>query len=86
MAKQHGTSIEVGTNGRFVIPIGIRRLLGINDNDTLGITIDESNRTITLQKNTAHCCLCHSTENLKILNPNQYMCEACIKQVKNKDL
>lgn len=53
--------------GRVVMPIETRRMLGINDGDSVEYYFDDEHETIMVKKSVGHACLfCSSGEQLNI--------------------
>ena len=60
--KSTGIVRKVDELGRVVIPVELRRMLGINIKDGLEIFVDREN--IILRKYEPACIFCHSAENI----------------------
>lgn len=82
MVKSTGSIREVDQLGRVVLPIEVRRLMGIEQRDGLEIFVDEDSRRIILEKASKMCMKCQSTENLKEIKPGLYLCDGCIHGLK----
>ena len=82
MVKPTGIIRKVDELGRVVLPIGIRRAFDIDEKDSLEILVDRDNGRIILKKATKMCLKCGATEDLKELKPGCYLCDACIKELK----
>ncbi|WP_195985956.1 AbrB/MazE/SpoVT family DNA-binding domain-containing protein [Clostridium sp. D33t1_170424_F3] len=73
---------KVDELGRILLPVEIRTALGISEKDRFIISVDKENRQIILQKADYVCLKCGSTELLKEITPDFYLCETCIKELK----
>ena len=73
--KSTGIVRKVDELGRIVLPIELRRTLGIDIKDGLEIFTEED--TIILRKYEPMCILCGSSEELKCIN-NKRVCSKCI--------
>lgn len=80
--KKMGTSRKIDELGRIVLPIDIRRALGLEQGDAVDIFADKENQTITLKKTRPACCGCGNGEKLHRLPNGQYLCAACLEQIK----
>lgn len=67
--------------GRIVIPIEIRKSLGIKEKDPLEISIDHD--YILLQKKENTCIFCNTTHHLEEFN-FKYICTDCKKALKEE--
>lgn len=65
--------------GRIVIPMELRRTLGINVKDPLSITVE--GERIILQKHRDSCVVCGSTEEIVRVN-DRAICASCVGAVK----
>lgn len=67
--------------GRIVIPMELRKTLGIKDGDPLEIFVD-GDRVILRKYEPEHrCCICGSSD-IKIVGiKNKMICRACTKQI-----
>lgn len=79
--KSTGIVRRVDELGRIVLPVELRRTLGIDDKDSLEIYVD--NDSIVLKKYAPACIFCNSADAI-----TQYMgrniCGECLKKLKNK--
>ena len=73
--KSTGIIRKVDELGRVVIPIELRRTLGISEKDGLEIYVDEDR--IILRKLETACIFCGSTENV-VEFKEKMICQACI--------
>ncbi len=76
--KSTGIVRKVDELGRVVIPIELRRTLGIDEKDSLEIYVD--GEKIILRKYEPACIFCGNADN--VLNyRGKNICEACLKQL-----
>jgi len=74
-----GITRKVDELGRIVLPIEIRRSLGIEERDALEIYLE--NDAIMLKKWHPNCVFCGSTEEV-ITYKEKYVCKNCLKSIK----
>ena len=79
--KSTGIVRKVDELGRIVLPIELRRTLGINIKD--GLEIFTEDHTIVLRKYEPMCILCGGSEDLQSIN-NKRICSKCITYAFNK--
>lgn len=77
MMKSTGVVRKVDDLGRIVLPIELRRTLGIEEKDALEIYVDHEK--IILKKYQPGCTLCGSMENLNQDN-DKFVCLECISR------
>lgn len=82
MVKSTGITRKVDELGRVVLPIEIRKLLGIVEKDSVDILVDEEAEYIILRKANKYCLKCQTTDNLKEVKPGCYLCDSCIDSLK----
>lgn len=68
--------------GRIVIPIDIRRKLGVNNGESLEIALQ--NDTVILKKHHETCIFCFESENL-VNFEGKLVCEKCLEKLKKLD-
>jgi AbrB family transcriptional regulator, transcriptional pleiotropic regulator of transition state genes len=80
----HDTGIvrRVDDLGRIVIPMELRRTLGIHVKDPMAIYV-EGDRII-LQKHHDSCAICGETENDMVDVHERPVCEECVDTIRNK--
>ena len=78
MLKSTGIVRKVDELGRVVIPIELRRTLGIEVKDALEIYVD--GEKIILKKYEPACIFCGNADNVKHFN-SRIVCRECIKQM-----
>lgn len=76
--KSTGIVRKVDELGRVVIPIELRRTLGIEVKDALEIYVD--GEKIVLKKYEPACIFCGSADNVKQFN-GRIVCRNCIKKM-----
>lgn len=81
MLKSTGIVRKVDELGRVVIPIELRRTLGIGEKDALEIYVD--GEKIILKKYEPACIFCGNAENVIHYN-DKIVCSECINNLKNK--
>ncbi|PKM79232.1 MAG: AbrB family transcriptional regulator [Firmicutes bacterium HGW-Firmicutes-13] len=81
MIKSTGIVRKVDELGRVVIPIELRRTLGIEEKDALEIYVDAEK--IILKKYEPACIFCGNADNVMHYK-KKIVCEECIKQMKNE--
>ncbi|WP_336766120.1 AbrB/MazE/SpoVT family DNA-binding domain-containing protein [Paenibacillus sp. USHLN196] len=83
-SKNTGMVRKLDALGRIVLPIELRRTLGIELRDPLEYFVDDSNERLTLRKyRTAECMFCSSTEGLAYFK-DYFICSSCINRVPGK--
>ena len=78
MLKSTGIVRKVDELGRVVIPIELRRTLGIDVKDSLEIYVD--NERIILKKYEPACIFCGNADQVKHYK-GRIVCEDCIKEM-----
>jgi transcriptional pleiotropic regulator of transition state genes len=66
--------------GRIVLPIDIRRLLNLQDRDSIEIYV--SSDGIVLRKYQPTCVFCGETEKVKLVH-DKLVCKHCIRDLKS---
>ncbi len=77
--KATGIVRPVDPLGRIVIPIELRRNLGINTDDSLEVFVDGP--YIMLKKYEPSCIFCGGSDNIVEIN-GKTVCENCIEEIK----
>lgn len=77
--KATGITRKIDELGRIVLPIELRRGLGISEKDSLEIYVEDDK--IILKKYKQACVFCNNDENLVDFN-GKYVCADCIAQLK----
>ena len=72
--KNTGIVRKVDELGRIVLPIELRRTLGIEERDALEIYVSDG--TIVMKKHTQNCIFCGSNEELDEFMGKQ-VCKSC---------
>lgn len=77
--KSTGIVRPVDPVGRIVLPMGLRRALGVTGNTPLEICVDED--SIVLRKYEPTCVFCGEAEDLQIFNGKK-VCAHCVGKLK----
>ncbi|MDR1815259.1 MAG: AbrB/MazE/SpoVT family DNA-binding domain-containing protein [Clostridiales Family XIII bacterium] len=77
--KATGIVRKVDELGRIVLPMELRRTLGINKEDPIEIYVDEDN--IILRKYEPACIFCGSTADMRNIH-GKNICGACLAEMK----
>ena len=77
--KSTGIVRKVDELGRIVLPIELRRTLGIEEKDALEIYVDSD--TIMLKKYEPACIFCGNAKDIFVYK-NKNICPQCIKELK----
>lgn len=80
--KATGIVRKVDELGRIVLPIELRRTLGIEERDALGIYLDGN--SIVLKKYEPSCVFCGETNHLSPFR-GKVICDACVLGIRNYD-
>jgi len=78
--KDTGIVRRIDDLGRIVIPMELRRTLGIHVKDPISILVDGDR--IILQKHQAICAICGSAEDVTSVK-NRPICADCVHAVKS---
>ena len=76
--KATGIVRKIDDLGRIVLPIELRRTLGISDRDSLEIFVDHN--SIVLRKYEPTCVFCGSAENVTNYKEKN-VCEECLREL-----
>jgi len=79
--KSTGIVRKVDELGRVVIPIELRRTLGIEEKDSLEIYVD--NEKIILKKYEPACIFCHSADDM-VNYKSKNICRECLAIMNNQ--
>jgi transcriptional pleiotropic regulator of transition state genes len=82
MMKSTGIVRKVDELGRIVLPIELRRTLGISEKDPLEIYV-EGNQII-LKKYESACIFCNSTKNIAHFKTKN-LCAECLRQLSRSE-
>lgn len=80
--KSTGIVRRVDELGRIVLPIEIRRTLGINQKDSLEIYVD--GESIIIRKNSLTCIFCDEAEEISSFK-GKIICLNCIREIADKE-
>ena len=78
--KATGKTRPVDPLGRVVIPVELRRSLGIKTDDLMEVFVE--GEYIMLKKNEVKCIFCGSSEDVVSLH-DKTVCKKCIEEMKN---
>lgn len=81
--KTSGIIRKVDELGRVVLPIELRRTLGIEERDCLEISLEDDR--IILRKLESSCIFCGSETDL-LEHRGKYICAECLKEVNDQDI
>ncbi len=76
--KSTGIVRKIDELGRIVLPIELRRTMGISDKDALEIYVDEE--SIILKKYTPACIFCNSANDITVYK-GKNVCRECAKEL-----
>ncbi len=79
--KSTGVVRKIDEMGRIVIPMEIRKTLGIHDGDSLEIFVDGDN--IVFRKYQPSCVFCGSCDNIEFYLGKR-VCAECIEKIKDQ--
>ena len=79
--KSTGMVRTVDHLGRIVLPIEIRKVMGINEKDAIEIFTDSDK--IILQKYQPACVFCNEVEDI-VYFCDKRICKSCIEKLKNQ--
>lgn len=77
--KSTGIVRKIDPLGRVVLPIELRRTLGISERDPLEIYIDQD--TVILKKYEPACIFCNSADDVKVYKEKN-ICAACMEEMR----
>ncbi len=79
--KSTGVVRKIDELGRIVIPIELRRTMGIDDRDALEILTDGDK--IILQKYLPGCIFCGNAEGVQYYK-GKHICDSCFEEMQKK--
>ena len=79
--KSTGVVRKIDELGRFVLPIELRKNLGINNRDAVEIFVEDDK--IILKKYEPSCIFCGNADNVERLN-GKLICKDCIQRIKDR--
>lgn len=82
MAKSTGIARQIDNLGRIVLPMELRRALGINVRDPLDISV-EGDRII-IRRHYASCVFCGTTQNVGLFKEKP-VCRDCFDKLRRGD-
>ncbi|MBB3127072.1 transcriptional pleiotropic regulator of transition state genes [Paenibacillus rhizosphaerae] len=71
--------------GRIVIPMELRRVMGINEGDPLEIFVDDEKNQLMLRQYNTGCLFCESMESLSYFR-GRYVCQSCKREMELETL
>ena len=80
--KSTGIVRKIDELGRVVLPIELRRNLGIAEKDPIEIYVDED--TIILKKYAPSCVFCNSPKDV-VNYKGKNVCEKCIQELRGRE-
>lgn len=80
--KSTGIVRKIDELGRVVLPIELRRNLGIAEKDPIEIYVDED--TIILKKYAPSCVFCNSSKDV-VNYKGKNVCEKCIQELRGTE-
>ncbi|MBB3127070.1 transcriptional pleiotropic regulator of transition state genes [Paenibacillus rhizosphaerae] len=81
MMKNIGMVRQVDELGRIVIPIELRRVLGVDEKDAVEFFIDEEAKYLMFRKLVSGCLFCGSIEALSYFK-GQLICSSCMRDIR----
>jgi len=82
--KNIGMVRQVDELGRIVIPIELRRVLGVDEKDAVEFFIDEEAKYLMFRKLVSGCLFCGSIEALSYFK-GQLICSSCIRDIRGPE-
>ena len=73
---------KLSTEGRFLLPLPIRKKMNLKNGDDLLIDFDEENLQIVIKKDLPHCICCGSGSDIFAVD-GIVICKQCINKLKN---
>ena len=81
--KSTGLPRRIDHLGRIVVPVELRRLLGIEEGDYVEFSVDEGR--IVLEKLEERCTFCGSPSELRMFR-SKLVCDACVIELRVTDV
>lgn len=78
MLKPVGNITKVDKLGRILIPVNVRRMLGLSEGSQLEVLTDEN--SLVLRKYIPQCIFCANDEDL-IEYKDSYICKRCLDEL-----
>lgn len=79
--KSTGIVRKIDELGRIVVPIELRRVLGLQDKDSIEIFTE--GQTIILKKYEPACIFCGQARDTLVIK-GKYICKGCVKELKSQ--
>lgn len=80
-SRLYAGDVGIDHVGRMVVPMRVRRALGIHTQDTLMAYVDTGANEIILKVTKRHCMACGATEGLKSYK-DAVLCASCLMEMK----
>ena len=77
--KATGVVRKIDPLGRLVIPIEVRRMLGLRENEPVEMYVEGTK--VIIQKYVPACLICGALNNVQKIN-DKNLCDACIDKIK----
>lgn len=74
-----GITRQIDGLGRIVVPIEMRKALGIKTKDDLDIVLEKN--SIVIRKKITGCVVCDKNDNLSEIKNNRFMCIDCLTDI-----
>ncbi|HAB01325.1 MAG TPA: AbrB family transcriptional regulator [Ruminococcaceae bacterium] len=74
------TAKSIDASGRLVLPIELRRVLGVENGGVVDVFVDRDH--VIVCRHTPTCIFCGGTESLTDFQGN-FICSSCLKALKN---
>ncbi|MEK5645930.1 MULTISPECIES: AbrB/MazE/SpoVT family DNA-binding domain-containing protein [Paenibacillus] len=84
MMKSIGIVRQVDELGRIVIPVELRRVLGVDEADALEFFIDEEAKYLMFRKLNSGCLFCESIEALSYFK-GRLICTSCLRDIRGPE-
>lgn len=78
--KDMTISKSIDELGRVVLPIEARLMLSLAAKDSVSFYLDGDGQTLILKKCVPSCFCCQSTEQLRALPHEKYVCKSCLNE------
>ncbi|HBG43043.1 MAG TPA: AbrB family transcriptional regulator, partial [Firmicutes bacterium] len=81
MLKSTGIVRKIDELGRFVLPMEMRKMMGIEIKDPMEVYFDSETQSIILKQYKPGCVFCGSVDGTKLFK-GHYVCKECVKGAK----
>lgn len=79
--KATGIVRRIDDLGRLVLPIELRRVMGIKEQDPVEVYVDDE--TIVVQKYVPTCLFCNSSKDIQVYK-GRNICKECIEEMSSE--